>query len=120
MTCVRALLITVVMVLLPASAFAANRVWVSEFAALPSSSNGQLMQISGLPSIANQQVDITSGAQTVTLQGNTKFVRLVCEAQCAVKGGSTAAATDTVLPAYSPEYFGVVAGGATLTFILAP
>ena len=116
----RFFLITAAMMFSVSSVQAANRVWVSEFAALPASSNGQLMQISGLPSIANQQVDITGGAQTVTLQSNTKFVRLVCEVQCAVKGGGSAAATDTVLPAYSPEYFGVVSGGSTLTFILAP
>ena len=102
------------------SASAATRVWISEFAGIPTVTGGGQGQMAVLPAVTNQQLDISGGVQSsAAFNGSTRYIRVVCELQCAVKAGGTASVTDTVLPAYSPEYFGVSSGG-TISVILAP
>ena len=75
-----------------------------------------------LPSLVKQAVlDITAGAKTsAAFNGQTKYIRVVCEAQCAISGtGLVATVNDVLLPALRPEYFGVQ-GGKTISVILAP
>ena len=111
---------TIAALMCTSSASAATRVWISEFSSIPSVTGGGQGQMAALPAVTNQQLDISSGVQSsAAFNGSTRYIRVVCELQCAVKAGGTASATDTVLPAYSPEYFGVSSGG-TISVILAP
>jgi len=118
----RTLYICAVAVSLCASSAAAatQRVWITEFAGIGAAGGGAL-QIAKLPAVAKQQVDTTGGVQTsAAFNASTRFIRVICEVQCAVRGdGTAAAATDLLIPAYTAEYFGVVAGG-TLSVIAAP
>jgi hypothetical protein len=112
-----ALLAAALLALFATDARAASRVWISEFAVIGVSGQAQ---IAVLPSLVNQPVfDITAGVlSSATFNAQTKYIRIMCEVQCAVKAGGTATTADTVLPALFPEYFGV-AGGA-VSVILAP
>ena len=110
-----------VVVLFPfSSAAATQRVWITEFAAVGSAGGGAL-QIAKMPAVAKQQVDTTGGVQTsAAFNASTKFIRVICEVQCAVRADGTAAAvTDLLIPAYTAEYFGVLPG-STLSVIAAP
>ena len=112
---------SVVMMMCASSAAAATqRVWITEFAGIGAAGGGAI-QIAKLPAVAKQQVDTTGGVQTsAAFNASTRFIRVICEVQCAVRGdGTAAAATDLLIPAYTAEYFGVVAGG-TLSVIAAP
>ena len=102
------------------AAAATQRVWITEFAGVGAAGGGAI-QIAKLPAVAKQQVDTTGGVQTsAAFNASTRFIRVICEVQCAVRGDGTAAtATDLLIPAYTAEYFGVVAGG-TLSVIAAP
>lgn len=117
----RRLLLAACLALLSTPAFAASRVWISEFSVLGTVVPSGQAQIAVLPSIVNQPtLDISVSAQSsLAFNAGTKFIRVVCEVQCAVKGGGTATAADTLLPAFLPEYFGVN-GGATISVISAP
>jgi hypothetical protein len=101
------------------TANAASRVWVSEYANLGGPGPAQ---IAALPSIAIQStLDISGGAQTsAAFNAQTKFIRVICEVQCAVRGDGTTATTSSILlPALGAEYFGVQPG-ATISVIAAP
>jgi len=104
------------------SAEAASRVWISEYGVLGSAQNG-VPQIAAMPALVIQStLDLSGGtAQTsAAFGGQTKFIRIVCEVQCAVRAdGSAATTSSTLLPALSPEYFGVQVG-ATVSVIAAP
>lgn len=119
----RLLAAALVLIGLSSPAFAVTRVWISEFSSIPISNNGgPVNQVGQLPAVANQQLDISGGVQSsAALNTATRFVRIVCELQCAAKVGGTAATTDTLIPALKPEYFGVPPGAAvTISVILAP
>lgn len=108
--------------LLCSGAEAASRVWISEFGVLTATaSGGSPGQMAALPSLTNQSpLDISGGVQASAAFGSqTKYIRVVCEVQCAVKGSGTATTSDTLLPALMPEYFGVQPG-ATISVIAAP
>lgn len=65
------------------------------------------------PAIAVQKVSFTTSTQSATFNVNTKFVRLVSEtskAHVAFGTDPTATANSTLLPADTPEVFGVKAG----------
>lgn len=105
------------------SANAASRVWVSEFAVLTATaSGGSPGQMAALPSLTDQStLDLTDGtAKTSAAFGSqTKYIRITCEVQCAVKVGATATTSSLPIGAMSPEYFGVQPG-ATISVIAAP
>lgn len=107
---------------LTTGAEAASRVWISEFGVLSATnSGGSPAQIAALPSLVDQApLDISGGVQSsAAFSGQTKYIRIVCEVQCAVKGGGTATTSNMPLGALSPEYFGVQPG-ATISVIAAP
>jgi hypothetical protein len=52
-------------------------------------------------------------------QRKTKYIRITCEVQCAIKVGGTATTSSMPIGAMSPEYFGVQPG-ATLSVIANP
>ena len=106
-----------------APSFAASRVWISEFNVLTATgSGGSAGQMAALPSVVEQPtLDLSGGAaQTSAAFGSqTKYIRVLCEVQCSLKGGTGATTSNMVLPALSPEYFGVQAG-ATISVIASP
>jgi hypothetical protein len=105
------------------SANAASRVWVAEFTVLTATqSGGASGQMAALPAkVLQSTLDITSSAQTsAAFNAETRFIRVICEVQCAVRGDGVTATTSSILmPAFSPEYFGVQPG-ATISVIAAP
>jgi opacity protein-like surface antigen len=118
----RKLLLAAALFVLPATANAASRVWISEFSVLTATaSGGSAGQMAALPSLADQAtLDISGGVQTSAAFGSqTRYFRIICEVQCAVKVGGTATTSSTLIPALSPEYFGVQPG-ATVSVIAAP
>lgn len=109
-------------VLSATAASAASRVWISEFGVLTATaSGGSPGQMAALPAITIQStLDISGGVQSsAAFNAQTKYIRIICETQCAINGGGTATTSSTLLPALSPEYFGVQPG-ATVSVIAAP
>src|SRR5215831_21331520 len=96
------------------AAAATQRVWITEFSSV-ATAGGTALQMARFPAVAKQQVDTTGGVQSsAAFNASTRFIRVICEVQCAIRAdGTTATATDLLLPAYTPEYFGVLSG-ATL------
>jgi opacity protein-like surface antigen len=118
----RKLLLAAAIFVLPATANAASRVWISEFAVLTATaSGGSAGQMAALPSLVDQStLDISGGVQSsAAFNAQTKYVRVTCEVQCAVKVGGTATTSSLPIGAMSPEYFGVQPG-ATLSVIANP
>jgi hypothetical protein len=106
------------------SANAASRVWISEYGVLTATnSGGSAGQMAALPALALQStLDLTDGTAktSAAFGGQTRYIRIVCEVQCAVRGDGSAATTSAILlPALGPEYFGVQPG-ATISVIAAP
>jgi hypothetical protein len=107
------------MPLLPSQASAASRVWIAEFVA-------QKVQAAApfatLPSLVIQPpLDISIGrAASMPFAAQTRYIRIVCEVQCALTmSGAAATVNDILLPALKPEYFGVQPG-RTISVISAP
>jgi hypothetical protein len=97
-----------------------QRVWLSEFSNIGGQfAADRLAQIAALPSLVDQQKDVTGGAQTFTLGSKTSMVRIVSEVQIALASGNSALTTNLLLPALAPEYFAVTPS-STLTVIAAP
>jgi hypothetical protein len=117
----RKLLLAAALFVLPATANAASRVWISEFGVLTATNSGSAGQMAALPSLADQStLDISGGVQTSAAFGSqTKYIRITCEVQCAVKVGGTATTSSLPIGAMSPEYFGVQPG-ATISVIANP
>jgi hypothetical protein len=109
--------------LVSTQAQAASRVWISEFGVLSATNSGGVpAQIAALPALVMQPtLDISASVQTsAAFSTNTRYVRIICEVQCAVRGDGSAATTSSILmPAFVSEYFGVQPG-ATLSVIAAP
>jgi hypothetical protein len=104
-------------------ASAASRVWISEFSALTATqSGGSSGQMAALPAkVIQSTLDISASAQTsAAFNAETRYVRVICEVQCAIRGDGVTATTSSILmPALSTEYFGVVPG-STISVIAAP
>jgi hypothetical protein len=116
----RAICAVLLLALFPSYAFAAQRVWISEFTTLGAATPGPA-QIAPLPTVADQTVlDVTSGVQTsAAFNIQTKYIRVCVEAQTAAKVGGAATTASMPLLAGQCEYFGVQ-GGATLSVIANP
>jgi hypothetical protein len=98
-----------------------QRVWITEFGILTQGGgSGGPVQIAPLPALTKQNLDTTGGVQSSAAFSKTTFyIRVVCEVQSAIAGTGTATVNDLLLPAYSPEYFGVQPG-STISIIAAP
>lgn len=97
----------------------ASKLYIAEYAqvgtAVYASGGSQgVLEIAQEPSLQQTPVDFSGGvASSVAFGANTKFVRIICDAQCSVKFGpspQTATNANTPLGALIPEYFGVVPG----------
>ena len=118
----KSILAAAIFALSATAANAASRVWISEFAVLTATaSGGSAGQMAAMPTIATQStLDISGGVQSsAAFNAQTKYIRIICEVQCAINVGGTATTSSTLVPALSPEYFGVQAG-ATVSVIAAP
>jgi opacity protein-like surface antigen len=118
----KSLLAAALFALSATAANAASRVWISEFAVLTATASGGTPgQMAALPSLTDQAtLDISGGVQSsAAFNAQTKYIRVICEIQCAVKVGGTATTSSMLLPALSPEYVGVQPG-ATVSVIAAP
>jgi hypothetical protein len=76
--------------------------------------SGGVLEVAEEPSLQQAPVDFSGGAASSQPFGaNTKFVRIICDAQCSVKFGAspqTATNANTPLGIMMPEYFGVTLG----------
>lgn len=120
----RKLLAAALFLLSATTAQAASRVWISEFGTLTATnSGGSPGQMATLPALVLQStLDLSGGTaqSSAAFGGQTRYIRIICEVQCTVRGDGTAATTSAILlPALSPEYFGVQPG-ATISVIAAP
>lgn len=90
-----------------------SSLWITELRTMPIDSNGKTVDVASLPSITTQKVTISgTSAQSAALNADTKFVRLLADANCCVLAAADPTATTSNLPltADAPEYFGVIAG----------
>lgn len=94
----------------------ASKLYISEYPNLgfvgPAQTTAAM--IAPEPSIVDQNpVDFTSGAaQSAAFNTKTRFVRVICDAQCSIKFGSSPTATNQNKPlaAMQAEYFAVIPG----------
>lgn len=101
--------------LFASNAFAASKLFVSEYSTLASTnSGGSSAQIASEPIVTDQVVDFSGGAAASTaFNASTRFVRLQCDTRCAIRvttAGTAATTSNKPLAADSPEYFGVLPG----------
>lgn len=101
--------------LFSSNAFAASKLFVSEYSTLATTnSGGSQAQIGSEPNVADQVVDFSGGAAaSAAFNANTRFVRLQCDTRCAIRvttAGTAATTSNKPLAADSPEYFGVLPG----------
>jgi hypothetical protein len=114
----RRLMIGVALLSMMDAASAASRVWITEFAIVKVQAAAPFAT---LPALIRQPVlDIAVGAKTSALfNSQTRYIRIVCEVQCAITADAVATTADILLPALKPEYFGVQ-GSKTISVIAAP
>lgn len=109
----RKLLATAAFVLLASPAFAASKLYISEYTNI-GVANGTIAQIAGEPAVTDQTpVDYSGGvAQSAAVQASTSMVRVLCTSTCSIKFGTnpTATANNKPLAAGVPEYFSVPPG----------
>lgn len=89
-----------------------STVSVTQFSAVGSVSNGSLM-CPQAPFIATEDISAsTTSAQSAAFDSQTRFVRIMSDANVRVRFGSnpTATATDMPIRANSPEFVAVVSG----------
>lgn len=115
------LFFTAVFALLVSQASAANKLYISEFAALGVAS-GAIAQVAQEPAVTNQLVDFSGGvASSAAFDTKTSYIRVVCDTQCAVLFGTapTALTSSKLLPALLPEYFAVPKGASYKISVIA-
>lgn len=90
----------------------AAKLYVSEYKELGNAS-GHVAQVALDPPLAEQVVDYSGGvASSNAFKGSTQYVRIICDTQCSVQFGTAPTATTStkLVPALTPEYFGVSPG----------
>jgi hypothetical protein len=98
-------------------ASAASRVSIAEFGSTRVEAAAPFAQ---LPAIVKQTLDISAGVQTSQpFNAKTRYIRLLCEVQCAITATGVATTNSSLIPALRPEYFGV-SPGMTISVIAAP
>lgn len=109
----RKLLAAALFVLSASPAFAASKMYISEYSNA-GLAIGQIVQVASEPAITDQTpVDYSGGvASSAAFNAATNIVRVLCTSTCSIKFGTspTAATTNKPLAAGSPEYFAVPVG----------
>jgi hypothetical protein len=96
-----------------------KRAWITEFTTTRVEAAAN---IATLPALKKQPaVDLSDGTPKffLPLEAATRYVRIMCEVQCAISSTGKATIDDIVLPLLHPEYF-MVSGTQTISVILAP
>ena len=89
------------------------KIWITEFVDVGMrGSSIPVMPIAKMDGSATQVVTFSSTTQSAALAADTRFVRVVSDADCHIAAGSspTATTSDLKLTAGSAEYFGVTPG----------
>jgi hypothetical protein len=88
-----------------------TKVYVSEYASLPKDNAGNIVPIAPEPPLAEQVIDYSGGAATITLGNQTRYVRLNNDSICSLRyDGSAATTSNARSPADTLEYKGVQPG----------
>lgn len=84
---------------------------ISEYGGIIMTSNG-VAPVVREPSLTTQAVTYTTATQSAAFGGNTKLIRIVCDADAYIAFGAnpTADADSAFLPSGIVEYFGVAPG----------
>lgn len=82
---------------------------ITEMSAIIKDDNSRPVPVAVLPPIAEQSVTFTTSTQSSTLNGATRFVRLIADADVHIAVGTnpTATASSMRLEADVAEYFGI-------------
>lgn len=98
----------------------AAKLYISEYGSVGTSvyatgGSSGVLEVAAEPSLQQAPVDFSGGAASSAPFGsNTRFVRIICDAQCSVKFGAVGQSSPTnanmPLGAMTPEYFGVTQG----------
>ena len=80
-----------------------------EFDELEKDANGQVIQVAGVPALAQTRTDFNSATAGPTFNSRTRFVRVVADTACLLEfgGGEATAGSAVYLPANAYEYFAV-------------
>jgi hypothetical protein len=106
--------------LLASNAYAA-KLYISEYNSLTLTA-GLIAQAAPEASTDQTPVDYSGGvASSAAFASATSYVRVICDTQCSIKFGTAPTATNAnkVLPALTPEYFGVPQGSAYKISVIA-
>lgn len=110
------LLAALALLLVSTSALAASRVWIAEFVAI----RIEPLPIATLPAkVLQPTIDISAGTskRSAVFDRETRYIRIVCEVQCAISEGTSVTTSAILLPALKPEYFAV--NPSTLISVIA-
>lgn len=91
---------------------------ITQYKRMAVDSRGSIVPVGELPPITTQALTFSTAAESVTLDGECKFIRLLADADAyfRVSDDSTAATvSDQKLEADVAEYFGIAARSADLT-----
>jgi hypothetical protein len=103
----------------PPKAAPTKRAWITEFTTTRVEAAANIAR---LPALKKQPaVDLSDGLPKNFLptEASTRYIRVMCEVQCAISNTGAATINDIVLPLLHPEYF-LVSGAQTISVILAP
>lgn len=85
-----------------------TKVYISEYATMPTDSRGAIIPVPAEPPLATQIIDYTSGVASKTLGAQTRFVRLQNDSICSMSfTGTNATTSDARSPAENIEFKGV-------------
>jgi len=109
-------------VLVASPAFAASKMYISEYSNV-GISNGTVAQVASEPAVTDQTpVDYSGGvASSATFNSSTNLVRVLCTSTCSIKfvKSGNAATTNKPLAAGAPEYFTVPPNQSYLISVIA-
>lgn len=85
--------------------------YISEYSSLATDPNAMGVPVGSEPSEATQKVSYTTATQSSAFGGNTRFVRVIADADAHLLFGAnpTATASHMLVKANTAEYFGVEA-----------
>jgi hypothetical protein len=118
----RKLFAAALFVLASSPAFAASKMYISEYSNT-GLAVGQLVQVASEPAITDQTpVDYSGGAaSSAVFNASTNIVRVLCTSTCSIKFGTSPTATTSNKPlaAGTPEYFAVPIGQSFKISVIA-
>lgn len=119
MNIMRRVLPALICLAMTSPAVAASRAWIAEFTTVRVEAQAPIARIAA--SVHQPAIDLTGGANKTAAKFNatTKYIRVTCEVQCAIRISTDATGSAIVLPPGRPEYF-AVDGGTQMSVIAVP